>query len=127
LDEASMVDVLLMQALLKAVPDQAALIIVGDIDQLPSVGPGQVLADVIDSRRATMDGAAATACGEAVVFLAHFREMPDPRQRGKVTYPLEEVLLLCLLAVLAGAETIADIARFGDRKLELLRRWRPHG
>ena len=46
-DEASMVDVLLMQALLKAVPDHAALLIVGDIDQLPSVGPGQVLADVI--------------------------------------------------------------------------------
>ena len=48
-DEASMVDVLLMQALLKAVPDSAALLIVGDIDQLPSVGPGQVLADVISS------------------------------------------------------------------------------
>src|SRR6516162_882146 len=44
-----MVDVLLMQALLKAVPDKAALLIVGDIDQLPSVGPGQVLADVISS------------------------------------------------------------------------------
>jgi exodeoxyribonuclease V alpha subunit len=48
-DEASMVDVMLMQALLKAVPDHAALVIVGDIDQLPSVGPGQVLADVIAS------------------------------------------------------------------------------
>ena len=48
-DETSMVDVLLMQALLKAVPDHAALLIVGDIDQLPSVGPGQVLADVIAS------------------------------------------------------------------------------
>ena len=48
-DEASMVDVLLMHALLKAVPDHAALLIVGDIDQLPSVGPGQVLADVIAS------------------------------------------------------------------------------
>src|SRR5271166_4193774 len=48
-DEASMVDVMLMQALLKAVPDKAALLIVGDIDQLPSVGPGQVLADVISS------------------------------------------------------------------------------
>ena len=48
-DEASMVDVLLMHALLKAVPDHAALLIVGDIDQLPSVGPGQVLADVIGS------------------------------------------------------------------------------
>ena len=48
-DEASMVDVMLMQALLRAVPDDAALLIVGDIDQLPSVGPGQVLADIISS------------------------------------------------------------------------------
>lgn len=48
-DEASMVDVSLMHALLRAVPHQAALLIVGDIDQLPSVGPGQVLADIIAS------------------------------------------------------------------------------
>ena len=48
-DETSMVDVMLMQALMKAVPDKAALLIVGDIDQLPSVGPGQVLADIISS------------------------------------------------------------------------------
>ena len=44
-----MVDVPLMHALVKAVPDKAALLIVGDIDQLPSVGPGQVLADIIAS------------------------------------------------------------------------------
>ena len=49
IDESSMVDVLLMQSLLKAVPDHATLLIVGDIDQLPSVGPGQVLADIIGS------------------------------------------------------------------------------
>ena len=49
IDETSMVDVSLMQSLLKAVPDHAALLIVGDIDQLPSVGPGQVLADIIGS------------------------------------------------------------------------------
>ena len=48
-DETSMVDVMLMQALMKAVPDKATLLLVGDIDQLPSVGPGQVLADVISS------------------------------------------------------------------------------
>ena len=48
-DETSMVDVMLMRALLMAVPDEAALLIVGDIDQLPSVGPGQVLADIIAS------------------------------------------------------------------------------
>jgi exodeoxyribonuclease V alpha subunit len=48
-DESSMVDVSLMQSLMKAVPSAAALLIVGDIDQLPSVGPGQVLADIIGS------------------------------------------------------------------------------
>jgi exodeoxyribonuclease V alpha subunit len=48
-DEASMIDVMLMQSLMKATPDNAALLIVGDIDQLPSVGPGQVLADIISS------------------------------------------------------------------------------
>ena len=48
-DEASMVDVPLMRALLRALPDRAALLLVGDVDQLPSVGPGQVLADIIGS------------------------------------------------------------------------------
>jgi predicted transposase YbfD/YdcC len=74
-----------------------------------------------------MDGVAseADAFSESVVFLDYFRDLPDPRQRGKVMYPLDEVLLLCLLAVLAGAEAITDIARFGDKKLDLLRRFRP--
>lgn len=48
-DESSMIDVLLMQSLLRAVPGESALLMVGDIDQLPSVGPGQVLADIIES------------------------------------------------------------------------------
>src|SRR5436190_1826965 len=48
-DETSMVDVGLMHALLKAVPERAAVLFVGDVDQLPSVGPGQVLADPIGS------------------------------------------------------------------------------
>lgn len=67
--------------------------------------------------------------GETTVFLRHFEDMPDPRQRGKVIYPLDEVLLLCLLAVLGGAETFCDIARFGEKKIALLRRFRPfrHG
>lgn len=50
-DETSMVDVPLMRALLRALPDNAALLLVGDADQLPSVGPGQVLADIINSGR----------------------------------------------------------------------------
>jgi exodeoxyribonuclease V alpha subunit len=48
-DETSMVDVPLMHALLRAVPPRAAVLLVGDVDQLPSVGPGQVLADIIAS------------------------------------------------------------------------------
>src|SRR5262249_55450663 len=48
-DETSMVDVPLMRALLRSLSDQAALLLVGDVDQLPSVGPGQVLADIIAS------------------------------------------------------------------------------
>lgn len=73
-----------------------------------------------------MDGKAADcgALGEAVVFLSYFKDLPDPRQRGKVIYPLDEVLLLALLAVLAGAESFVEIARFGGKKLALLRRFR---
>src|SRR4051812_43959581 len=51
IDETSMVDVPLMNALTRAIPEHAALLLVGDVDQLPSVGPGQVLADLIASRR----------------------------------------------------------------------------
>ena len=49
-DECSMIDILLMNNLLKAVPADMRLVLVGDIDQLPSVGAGNVLRDIIDSR-----------------------------------------------------------------------------
>lgn len=48
-DECSMIDIMLMYNLLKAIPDTMTLILVGDIDQLPSVGAGNVLRDIIDS------------------------------------------------------------------------------
>jgi len=51
---------------------------------------------------------------EKIVFLNHFNDLPDPRQRGKIVYPLNEVLLLTLLAVLAGADPFVEIARFGE-------------
>ncbi len=50
LDEASMVDTKLMHSFLRAIPNHASVVIVGDVDQLPSVGPGQVLKDIIESR-----------------------------------------------------------------------------
>src|SRR3984957_16459226 len=64
------------------------------------------------------------AVDETVVVLNYFKDLHDPRQQGKVCYPLEEILLLCLLAVVAGAETITEIAIFGAKKLDLLRRFR---
>jgi|SRR5271165_1000689 len=74
-----------------------------------------------------MDGVATagTAFNEAVVFLSYFNDLRDPRQPGKVTCPLDEILLRCLLAVPAGAESFTEIARFGVKKLEFLRRFRP--
>ena len=75
-----------------------------------------------------MEGAGADcgALNESIVFLEHFSGLEDPRQPGKIVYPLNEVLLLCLLAVLAGAETFVDIALFGEKKLSLLRRLLPY-
>jgi predicted transposase YbfD/YdcC len=68
---------------------------------------------------------AETAAFETTVFLRYFKDMPDDRQPGKVTYRLDEILLLALLATLAGAEGFTDIARFGRKKLDLLRRFLP--
>ncbi len=48
-DESSMVDIVLMNQLLRAVPSNSAVLLVGDVDQLPSVGPGSVLNDLIES------------------------------------------------------------------------------
>src|SRR5271168_3798536 len=73
-----------------------------------------------------MDGATdCAAFDETVVFLRYFKDLQDPRQPGKISYPLDEILLLCLLAVLAGAECFTEIALFGVKKLGLLRRFRP--
>lgn len=75
-----------------------------------------------------MDGMSRADFGliaETASFLCYFSTLPDARQAGKVVYPLDEVLLLSLLAVLAGADSFAGIARFGEKKLNLLRRFLP--
>ena len=68
---------------------------------------------------------AAEAFDTIVDFLDSFEDLDDPRQRGKVLYPLDEVLLLVLLGVIAGCESWVEIARYGEKKLGLLRRFRP--
>lgn len=69
--------------------------------------------------------AALAAVSEVTCFLFYFKDLPDPRQSHKVMYPLAEVLLLCLLAVLAGSNGAVDIAKFGEKKLAVLRRFLP--
>ena len=64
------------------------------------------------------------AFDQVVEWLQHFEQLDDPRQSGKVWYPLDEVLLLCLLAVLAGAEGWVEVEEFGQSKLAFLRRFR---
>ena len=54
IDEMSMVDLILMNNLMKAIPPNATLIMIGDVDQLPSVGAGNVLTDLIASEQVTV-------------------------------------------------------------------------
>src|SRR5919107_1202857 len=105
-----MVDVPLMRALLKALPESAALLLVGDVDQLPSVGPGQVLADVIASGTVPvvrLTEVFRQAAGSRIVTNAHLinrGKMPDlAAQEGSDFYWVEapdpEVGVERLLAV----------------------------
>lgn len=82
-DETSMVDVTMMNALTRAVPPPAALLLVGDVDQLPSVGPGQVLSDIIESNAAPvvrLTEVFRQAASSRIITNAHrinHGEMPD--------------------------------------------------
>jgi hypothetical protein len=62
---------------------------------------------------------AVAAIAETTSFLNYFNNLPDYCQQAR--FPLPEVLLLILLAVLAGTEALTDIARFGEKELDLLR------
>jgi len=74
IDEASMIDTFLMYSILKAIPDHARIIFVGDINQLPSVGPGNVLKDIITSRCipvTTLSEIFRQAAGSSIITNAH--------------------------------------------------------
>lgn len=58
-------------------------------------------------------------------FIDHFSALEDPRQAGKVVYPLPEILLIVLCGTLAGAENFVEIERWARRKLAVLRRLLP--
>ncbi|MDR1687151.1 MAG: ATP-dependent RecD-like DNA helicase [Clostridiales bacterium] len=74
IDECSMLDISLMYHLLKAVPDTSKLILVGDVDQLPSVGPGNVLKDIITSgkiKAVVLNEVFRQAAQSAIIMNAH--------------------------------------------------------
>ena len=64
-----------------------------------------------------------------IEFLGSFEALDDTRQQAKVLYPLREILLLCLCAVLGGADSWVEVALYGQHKLGFLRRLLPfaHG
>lgn len=88
-DEASMLDLVLARALLEAIPPHASLVLVGDVDQLPPVGAGQVLRELIRSERAPivrLDTVFRQAQKSAIVRGAHAilgGRAPDPTPRGE--------------------------------------------
>jgi predicted transposase YbfD/YdcC len=58
-----------------------------------------------------------------ISFLSHFSKLPDPRIVGLSTYPLNEIILVTLCAVLSGCDDFVDIADYGKEKLEFLRKF----
>jgi predicted transposase YbfD/YdcC len=63
---------------------------------------------------------------DSIVFIDSFSALGDPRQINKATYPLEEILLLVLCAVVSGADDWVAIALYGEQKLTFLRRFLPY-
>ncbi len=114
IDEASMVDAQLMENVVKALPLQSSLILVGDVFQLPSVGPGNVLADLIDS------GMVGTfelkeifrQAGQSPIIVnahrVHNGELPELAPLP-VDAPLAEFTFIEQPAVAAAAQTIVDL------------------
>jgi exodeoxyribonuclease V alpha subunit len=99
MDEASMLDLRLAAALVRAIPPQAHLLLVGDADQLPSVGSGNVLKDLIDSKLLTVTRLAVTfrqAEDSGIVGLAHSilggkANPPTPVDHPKGINPMHDV------------------------------------
>lgn len=112
IDEASMIDTYLMYAVLRAIPSHARLILVGDINQLPSVGPGNVLKDIINSRSIavnTLTEIFRQAAGSRIVTNAHLINrgtFPDIKNHSSSDFffmekPTSEEVLSTILALVS--------------------------
>jgi len=63
--------------------------------------------------------------GQTISIIEHFEDMPDPRQQGKVLYPLSEIILTSLCAIICGAESCVEIEKYGKAKIDFLKRYLP--
>lgn len=102
-DEVSMVDLPLMNALVQALPDSASLLLVGDADQLPSVGPGQVLRDIIASK---------------TVEVAHLTEVFRQHSKSNIIQAAHTINKNEMPDLSHSLPKLAAIAAAGDQKLE---------
>lgn len=121
-DEASMVEVPLMNAITKALPNDAALFLVGDVDQLPSVGPGHVLADVIASgavQVARLTEVFRQAASSRIITNAHRinkGEMPEWPKRDEVS---DFFLVECRDPEDGAAKVVEILAKRIPRRFQL--------
>jgi exodeoxyribonuclease V alpha subunit len=122
IDEMSMVDVPLMDALLAALPEEAALLLVGDVDQLPSIGPGTVLADLIASGRlpvARLDEIFRQAAESMIVRNAHRINRGLAPELARAGEELSDFYAIKARTPEEGASTVLELvtgripARFG--------------
>ena len=137
LDEVSMVDMPLMAATLKALPETAALVLVGDVDQLPSVGPGQVLADLIVAFAADQIVLANSEIGAIVKRPGRLEKpmrpfggssAPVSSSSSAVVSPLNEAISLLVLSttpslkypMLVGSVFAFQFIRHSSYQLDLL-------
>lgn len=112
-DEASMIDAKLMDDLLSAVPPGCRLVLVGDVDQLPSVGPGRVLADLIDSLVlpvARLDEVYRQAAHSGIVLNAHRINRGEVPRSGQDESPARDDFFLVHREQVADAQaTVLEV------------------
>jgi exodeoxyribonuclease V alpha subunit len=119
LDEASMIDVRMMRDVLKCMVSGMAIMLVGDVDQLPSVGPGNVLADLIDSGRiptTRLTQVFRQAAESAIIRSAHrvnHGELPEDNAEGSDFYFVEAETPEAITAKVMRLVTEAIPRRFG--------------
>lgn len=113
-DEVSMVDIPLMQALLLALPEDAGLILIGDVDQLPSIGPGRVLGDLIDSGGlpvVRLEQVFRQAAESRIVWNAHRINQGQPPELDRNAEELTDFYAIRARSAEDGADLVVELVQ----------------